>query len=89
MKKSRAIYFITILIAAAYLLVGHTVAVSGGTLSFSDSETIYYKAVVTEIAETEAIEVDVDGGTEVSGYNIYFEAEVKSGEHKGEILQAV
>ncbi len=83
--KQMIVYGVTVVLSALYIFVGHHIAMQGMvTVSDSESTPAPYKAKVVKILSRETPSEE-DGG----GFLIYFDAEILSGEKKGQVVTAM
>ena len=81
-----AVYLLTLLFAAGFILIGYQMF-RPETSEEPDEQT--YRAAIIEIISTIEEEVEQAPGLSVKLTTVYFEARLRSGPQKGEIVQAV
>ena len=83
--KQIIVYGVTVVLSALYIFVGHHIAMQGMVrITDSESTPAPYKAKVVKILSRETPSEE-DGG----GFLIYFDAEILSGEKKGQVVTAM
>ena len=84
-RKQAIIYLATVVFSILFILIGNVVC---RPPIFDNGDEIYYKAEVVKINDVAEDEYSLDGGdTMVSNKRIMFDALVKSGPYKGDIVE--
>ncbi len=84
-RKQTIIYLATVIFSILFILIGNVVC---RPPIFDNGDEIYYKAEVVKINEVQEDEYSLDDGyTMVSNKRIMFDAHVKSGPYKGDIVE--
>ncbi len=87
-RKRVIIYFVTLVLSIAYLVVGYRVA-TGGEPVFSRDYNGSIRARVEVINEVREKDVSLEGMDPMIGYTIYFEARILKGPQKNEVVYAM
>ncbi len=84
-KKEILIYIATIIFSVVFILVGSKIC---APVTEENTDENYYKAKVISVGETVTEEFSLDDeNTMVTRSTTFFEAEIKNGEYKGEVVQ--
>ena len=84
-RKQTIIYLATVIFSILFILIGNVVC---RPPIFDNGDEIYYKAEGVKINEVQEDEYSLDDGyTMVSNKRIMFDAHVKSGPYKGDIVE--
>ncbi len=87
-KKSILIYLAVLAISLLYIVVGHEIAMTHYQPFSGDDESIVVKATVVEVVDRYSEEYQISETEYAQNETILFTAEVRSGEQKGEIIEA-
>lgn len=87
-KKQLLSYLIVLVISVLYIVVGHQIAVSDYRSFEGDDASIVVKAEVLEVTDYYTVSYPINEYEYAEDETIVFQAEVKSGALKGQIIEA-
>lgn len=87
-KKSLLVYLIVVAVSVLYIIVGHEIAMTGYQPFSGDDNSIVVKATVVDVVDRYMEEYQISETEFARNETILFTAEMRSGEQKGEIIEA-
>ncbi len=87
-KKSILIYLAVLAVSLLYIVAGHEIAMVNYQPFSGDDESIVVKATVVEVVDRYTEEYQISETEFAQNETILFTAEVRSGEQKGEVIDA-
>ena len=87
-KKQILMYLAVLVISVLYIVVGHQIAMTNYESFSGDDDSIVVKATVLEITDRYMEEYQISETEFAQNETILFTAEMRSGEQKGEIVEA-
>ena len=87
-KKSILVYLAVVMISVVYILVGHEIAMTSYQPFSGDDNSIVIKATVQEVTDRYMEMYEISETEFAQNETILFTAEVRSGDLKGEVVEA-
>lgn len=87
-KKSLLVYLIVVAVSVLYIIVGHEIAMTNYQSFSGDDNSIVVKATVVDVVDRYMEEYQISETEFAQNETILFTAEMRSGEQKGEIIEA-
>ena len=84
--KEKVVFAVTLIVSIIYIIVGNKIAMKDNSFLDQVTKLNYPKAEVTRIIERKETPLSIDGLEDQYNTDITFEAHVKSGDHKGELV---
>ena len=84
--KEKIVFTVALIISIIYIIVGNRIAMKDNSLLEQVTKLSYPKAEITRIIERKETPLSIDGLENQYNTDITFEAHVKSGKHKGELV---
>lgn len=87
-KKSLLVYLIVVAVSVLYIIAGHEIAMTSYQSFSGDDNSIVVKATVVDVVDRYMEEYQISETEFARNETILFTAEMRSGEQKGEIIEA-
>jgi hypothetical protein len=84
--KEKIVFAVALVVSIIYIIVGNRIAMKDNSFLSQVTKLNYPRAEVTRVIERKETPLSIDGLEDQYNTDITFEAHVKSGEHKGELV---
>lgn len=86
MKKEQIVVIVAIIISIFYIFIGNKMATKNNEFFNKNSKLSYPKAEITRVLQRTETPLQVDGLSDQFNTDIMFEAQILSGNHKGDLV---